>query len=234
MIISCPSCASRFNVDETALTPEGRKVKCSKCEHVWVQTPEGGEPAASDEIDWEAPAEGPPKAVTAPRAGRAAPRGRKAARDSESKSSAGLLWSLFFVLLIAVGGAAYWFRADVMQRLPATEQIYAMVGLGPESPFAGLDLTDVKSNQEQTSAGTKVLRITGKVVNTSAVPRDVPELAGVLYDGANRVLHRWTFKAPEPRLLPREDIIFKTQVTNPDPKAARLTIQFSENAGKKR
>ncbi len=39
MIVSCPECAARFEVDPPALGPTGRKVRCGKCAHVWMQPP---------------------------------------------------------------------------------------------------------------------------------------------------------------------------------------------------
>lgn len=41
MIISCPSCGARFNLDPAKLLPAGRNVRCAKCEHRWRQMPEG-------------------------------------------------------------------------------------------------------------------------------------------------------------------------------------------------
>lgn len=41
MIISCPSCEKQFSVDESRLAPDGTKVRCSKCSHVWRATPGG-------------------------------------------------------------------------------------------------------------------------------------------------------------------------------------------------
>lgn len=41
MIISCPSCEKQFSVDESRLAPDGTKVRCSKCGHVWRATPGG-------------------------------------------------------------------------------------------------------------------------------------------------------------------------------------------------
>ena len=35
MIISCPACEIQFNVDPALLGPDGRKVRCAKCAHVW-------------------------------------------------------------------------------------------------------------------------------------------------------------------------------------------------------
>lgn len=44
MIISCPACATRFNIDLSVLGDRGRKVRCAGCGHVWHQTPPGAEP----------------------------------------------------------------------------------------------------------------------------------------------------------------------------------------------
>jgi predicted Zn finger-like uncharacterized protein len=35
MIVSCPACQTQFNVDPALLGPDGRKVRCAKCAHVW-------------------------------------------------------------------------------------------------------------------------------------------------------------------------------------------------------
>lgn len=141
------------------------------------------------------------------------------------------MWVLLLAVLAGVVGGGYWFRADIMRALPATGQIYAAFGLLPRPGFEGLDLTEVTWKQEETADGDSVLRITGKVINRSESPKDVPELAGVLYDENNNALHSWTFETPEPRhLLPSEDVTFNTHVTNPDVKAARLTIRFNGGA----
>jgi len=35
MIISCSSCQTKFSVDESRIGSDGKKVRCSKCGHVW-------------------------------------------------------------------------------------------------------------------------------------------------------------------------------------------------------
>ncbi|HEV8391584.1 MAG TPA: zinc-ribbon domain-containing protein [Dongiaceae bacterium] len=46
MIVACPSCGARFNLDPAKLLPAGRNVRCAKCDHRWRQMPEGmAEPA---------------------------------------------------------------------------------------------------------------------------------------------------------------------------------------------
>ena len=46
MIIACPSCGARFNLDPAKLLPAGRNVRCAKCAHRWRQMPEGYEEPA--------------------------------------------------------------------------------------------------------------------------------------------------------------------------------------------
>lgn len=38
MYIACPECDTKFVVTPDQIGPQGRKVKCSKCSHVWHQT----------------------------------------------------------------------------------------------------------------------------------------------------------------------------------------------------
>lgn len=37
MIITCPSCSTKFALPSGAVPKGGRKVKCSKCAHIWLQ-----------------------------------------------------------------------------------------------------------------------------------------------------------------------------------------------------
>lgn len=39
MLISCPNCKSTFAVPANAIGANGRKLKCSKCTHIWHQVP---------------------------------------------------------------------------------------------------------------------------------------------------------------------------------------------------
>lgn len=40
MILECPNCHSKFKVPDGALGANGRRVKCSKCQHVWHANPD--------------------------------------------------------------------------------------------------------------------------------------------------------------------------------------------------
>ena len=43
MIITCKECNSSFNVDDSLITETGSKVRCSKCEHIFVAYPHAPE-----------------------------------------------------------------------------------------------------------------------------------------------------------------------------------------------
>lgn len=52
MIVTCPKCQAKFNLDETKIPPEGAWVRCSKCDEVFQVFPPGAEaPAPEPEPD---------------------------------------------------------------------------------------------------------------------------------------------------------------------------------------
>ena len=44
MVVTCPSCQSRYAVDPKAIGPAGRTVQCVRCDHQWFQRVEGPQP----------------------------------------------------------------------------------------------------------------------------------------------------------------------------------------------
>jgi len=67
VIVACPSCGARFNLDPAKLLPAGRNVRCAKCDHRWRQMPEGSEAPAELTEGMEAPAP-PPESPAEPMA----------------------------------------------------------------------------------------------------------------------------------------------------------------------
>ncbi len=56
MIVTCPKCQAKFNLDETKIPPEGAWVRCGKCDEVFQVLPPGAkapepEPMPGDDMD---------------------------------------------------------------------------------------------------------------------------------------------------------------------------------------
>ena len=47
MIITCENCTAKFNLDESLLSPNGSKVRCSQCAHLFLAFPKGYGPEKS-------------------------------------------------------------------------------------------------------------------------------------------------------------------------------------------
>ena len=48
MIITCKSCRTIYNMDEGLLKPTGSKVRCSKCQYIFIGYP----PVTKNILDW--------------------------------------------------------------------------------------------------------------------------------------------------------------------------------------
>ena len=135
MRIVCPSCDAAYEVANSLVVP-GRIVRCSRCGGEWValtvEAPVAdNEPEAEPELFPDALAE---HELTTPRLtamDRLIQTGR---RRRGGGAALRLAWGASIVLLLALGWAAYVWRADVMQSWPASIRLYS--GFGPTTPAA--------------------------------------------------------------------------------------------------
>lgn len=234
MIVTCPACATRYQVDPSTIGPQGRTVRCSKCGHSWTQTPPDDMPrdVALDQATEPPPVPQAPEAMpdrdfaAVPRR---VPRGRPQVRAARG-GFARAMWALLIVVIGGTVGAAVVWRDAVMHTWPAAAPLYDRIGLGAEPPGTGLGLSNVSWKPVERD-GVRVFTVQGQVANLSTVVRKVPPMLGILYDKDNRELQRWTFAAPEARLLPGEHVAFKTELKNPPAGSSRLEIRFETKTG---
>ena len=59
MILTCPSCGTQYVVQDGAIPPEGRQVRCAACKHSWHQDPQAAAESEADDAK-QAPTEEPP------------------------------------------------------------------------------------------------------------------------------------------------------------------------------
>jgi len=212
MILSCSACSTRYLLDPDVLTSDGRRVRCTKCGHVWHQEPPG-----SSRV----------QAESAPAESRTIPRDSDLgqARHATAGGRNFLGWAtllLFVAGTIVIGFLA---RQQVVTAWPPIERLYMLVGLESEVIGTGLEIRNVTS-ERLLEEGIQSLVIKGEVMNTSEAVREVPNLSGRLQDSQGGTVHEWRFAATEARLLPGEIVIFETRVENPSFKAEALAISF--------
>jgi predicted Zn finger-like uncharacterized protein len=237
MILTCPQCATRYQVEADKFPASGRNVRCSKCGHVWHQLGpmpdpdteiESREPNASANSDAESTQ--PSMAAEAPLRPL-----RPAADETDSDTTRGSLlgrvaiasgWLLLVALVLAIGWTAVVMRDSVATWLPQTSSLYAAVGL-PVNP-RGMDFTGV-AYQKQMEDGQIVLAVSGNIVNRSAHELTVPLVRVALFDGDKHELYHWTFVAGVTTLKPGEATRFRTRLSSPPAGTHDLEVRFARD-----
>jgi predicted Zn finger-like uncharacterized protein len=137
----------------------------------------------------------------------------------------------FFVLLLlisGVGGAAVFLNQKIMMWLPATQRLYALVGIEPQVLGHGLQIVEPKPKKE-IDGNDEILVVEGEIKNTTGETIDIPLMRGALLDKQGQELHIWTFTAAKSRIAPGEFAQYRTEFRNPPPLAESLDITFTRS-----
>ena len=235
MILTCPQCATRYQVDANKFPASGRNVRCAKCGHLWHQLGPAPEPDAEYIVRQAEQSRIAQAASTEPATDALAPMRplRPAAEQGESEDArrsalgrAALVagWLLLIALVLAIGWAAIVLRDSVVTWLPQSAALYNAVGL-PVSP-QGMDFTAI-AYRKQIEDGQTVLAVTGNIVNRSAHELIVPPVRVALFDGDKHELYHWTFVAAVTTLKPGESTRFRTRLSSPPPGTHDLEVRFA-------
>jgi predicted Zn finger-like uncharacterized protein len=213
MIVTCPSCSTRYIVDPKALGPTGRTVRCANCRHTWMQAPAADLPRPVD-------VEPPPDSVRPIPPGSNLP----AFPETRRRPAAAIGWLAFVVVVLGGGAALVGFRDDIAAAWPPSVKLYDTVGLSVEAVGAGLTVT-AKSSISADSP--PVLVVDGVVRNVSGQPREVPRIKAVARSEAKQTLKSWTFTPGVLVLMPGETANFHAELGDPPRGATDLAVSFT-------
>lgn len=240
MILTCPSCRTRYQADGTRFPSGGRNVRCGKCGQVWFQPM----PDAASEAEVEGPEAPSASATKLVQPSADSPRFEEEEGPSEVAPSktepapalpvprpgqvqiaqiAG--WAVLIMMVVGIGWSAVQYRQFIANVWPESASVYAALGMPVN--VRGMALTNISYKQD-IEDGLPVLSVTGKVVNISNHELPVPMLRAVLTDDSKREVYRWTFSAGLPTLQAGAEGEFSTRLSSPPPEARNLNITFAE------
>ncbi len=223
MIITCPSCATRYMADSATFQPSGRQVRCANCEHSWFQEPPEdyalealpapANYAATDVIDDAGHDTGRRAEQSADSAHRALEMGRFAG------------WGVLVLImaLLAYGGTSY--SEQIVRFWPQSATLYGL--FGKEVNTMGIDIRNYSYHYE-IQDGTTVLVIEGEVVNLTDEPKLLPLFQVSLRDAGQRPILDWVFQTDLRELEPHQASPFVTHTDNPPERAHDIWIGVAD------
>lgn len=203
MIIKCPECSTGFAIKEELLPPEGRKVKCSKCAHVWLQRRPWVKPELDDMPDFKV---------------------RHPLRPVLSKQPKGsnpvLNWVLFMCVVGATLGSMYGFRDLIVATFPQTHVLYDTLSLPVKHPMP-LKFTDIEVKK---GIHPDEVVISGTIVNLTSKMQPVPPLLLLPKSGKKTGP---IFYAAKDKLNPGEKCTFRTTLVSEFIDKAGMSLRFT-------
>lgn len=240
MILTCPSCATRYEVDAANFPPAGRDVRCVKCGHVWHAMPELDElpesefqsappspppsyqqsfsrdPEPQEEVQEELPPAPSRTAAAAP-------------EDPWYTRRPVLIagWAGLAALILIIGFVASVYRHQVVQAWPKSAALYN--DIGAKTGGTGLQIREVSSS-EAPDKGQIVLTVTGTLTNVTGHELPVPQIRVGLLNREKRELFHWMVAPSVMTLKPGQSTRFVTRLSNPPEGAATYEVRLAKAA----
>ena len=238
MIITCPTCETRFNVDPGHLLPNGRTVKCAKCGHLWTERPPGdltrrvdGPAITIDDLpETNADVDDVPDFFERPHRRRPSAPSSADREGRRSPLAQAIGWSVLVIVVVGVLGGSILARETVVALWPPAAALFELAGISVETVGDGLEIRNITSSQE-IEDDKPTLVVAGEVINVSGRSIDVPKMRGSLLDVRQREVYAWVITPTQRRLAPGQAMAFDTSVREPPPNARRIAVAFFKEKG---
>lgn len=234
MIITCPSCATRYKVPDGTFGDEGRNVRCKSCSFEWMAVPDENLPQPAvkpSDADEDVPmAEEPPLTGKWPTVDiETATARRKARQDKAAAKRRAKLSAVAIAASLLIGVfSLYNYRNSIVSMVPAAGPVYELVGL--KINIVGFDFANVEVKREFDN-GLPVLTVAGDVVNVSSQLMAVPRVRFGLRDGSQQEIYHWTVAVSQDALSPGDRARFSTKLAAPPTEAHDILLRFNGQGG---
>lgn len=238
MILTCPSCATRYYTDDGSIGATGRSVRCAACSHTWHVEPQlvlgadaapGGDaepPLTRERVERLRRAAA--QASAPPQSSAAKFRAMQAERQRRGRvRAAAIAWGATGVALAATTTSAVAFREDVARVWPKSASAYAAVGL--DVNIYGLEFVDLQV--EHVFDGPEpVLVVRGAVANQGLSDRPAPVLRFGLRNGQSREIQHVLARMTSPTVPGGGAAPFEIRIENASVDAADIEATFASTA----
>lgn len=246
MILTCPECSTRYLTKENAIGPNGRTVRCAKCDTTWFVASEADELALKDNqapVEDIVPVAAGIAAGTAPdsafgkadapaAASSTEPGAHVVIRDKADQerrrrrlTSVGMIWAVPLALLFIAAILGYVFRQTIVNGIPKTATLYQAIGI--DVTLSGLSIEDPITRSALVD-GKPVLVVNGAVRNITAKTQDVPLLELSLHSKDGEPLVTWLVDTRKVSLGKKERVTFVSEYPNPPVDAVKLRYKFAD------
>lgn len=227
MIVSCPTCSTRYDLAEHRQSASELTITCQNCGHRWRQMPQ---------IDFvDVPARALVRTIDhghAPEldvqrlveAARGAQEHFKELRKRRQKRLSG--WATLGLFVIVPVVIAALMPEMVVAAAPLS--IVAYEKLGYSVNIYGLDIRHIEQQHTMIN-GARVLMIKGEISNATTEIRKIPWLRFGLAGDTGKELYTWNLNTASRPLRPGETTSFVTRVAAAPEAAKNLQIRFAHS-----
>ncbi|SFJ43672.1 MJ0042 family finger-like domain-containing protein [Bosea sp. OK403] len=248
MLIVCPSCSSRYELDAAKLGPAGRKVRCASCQTSWhvdpaqedfPEAPSAAETQAllNEELERASEIDAQISAVASEHTDTVEalpPQPRKPGKGKHSPANGAQTGqprprhAATFVAL-GLGGAALlgllvWQRNLAVRGAPQLAIVFEKLGLPIN--VRGLSWSAVESGLVEDGQN-RFLVVEGDVTNISKGRAPMPPIEVAVKDAAGQTLYTWTTEPPRPSLEPAELVRFRARLASPPEAGKSVLVRFT-------
>lgn len=225
IVLSCPSCSTRYRADPQSIGAGGRRVRCASCGHVWTAEAEIPTVSAADQA---ASAQPDPAAVEAAKKPHKAFRERQEKkRHTLSVAAAGGAWGGLVAACALLLACSWVFRVDIVTLWPRASSAYAAVG-AQVNPY-GFTVGELDIHRD-VDHGVPLLVIEGDIHNFDRRARAVPGLHAILRDAHGASVLEWTVSMPAGHVPAGRRRDFRTVVSDPPPDAVEVEVVLMAQA----